>query len=151
MAQSLAQIYVHIIFSTKNLEPYLANTSIRKEMHSYIAKTLHELNCIPTIVGGVQDHIHILCNLTRTESTSKMIGETKRNSSKWIKTKGNELMDFQWQNGYGVFSVSHSIVPKVRKYIQNQEEHHKSTSFREEYINFLKYHEVEYDERYVWD
>jgi hypothetical protein len=77
--------------------------------------------------------------------------ETKRNSSKWIKTKDDEYSDFSWQRGYGAFSVSHSQIRRVQKYINNQEQHHKKISFKEEYLEFLRKHEQEFDERYLWD
>ncbi len=151
MPQSLAKVWVQIVFSTKNRYPFLADNDIRKEMHSYLGGTCNNLDCPVIIVDGTADHIHILCKLSRTFSIAKMIGEIKRGSSKWIKTKGNMLTKFSWQNGYGIFSVGKSEVEKVKSYIINQEEHHRKKSFQDEYRLFLKKYEIEYDERYVWD
>ena len=151
MPQSLAQIYIHAIFSTKNRQSFLSDEQIRREMHTYLASILKAYGSKPIIVGGTADHVHILCTLSRIVTISKIIGETKRGSSKWVKTKDDTLSAFQWQNGYGVFSVSHSNVPRVRNYISNQEEHHKKRNFQDEFRNFLNKHVVEFDERYVWD
>jgi len=102
-------------------------------------------------VGGTDDHVHILCNLSRTETLAKVIGETKRTSSKWIKTKGKGFGNFQWQNGYGAFSVSRSRLEEARRYIVNQDQHHKKMTFQEEFRALLKKQGIEFDERYVWD
>jgi putative transposase len=151
MPQSLAQVYLHIIFSTKHRYPFLSDNQIRKEAHAYIASVLHNYGSYVNIVGGVADHIHILCTLPKEITYPKLIGETKRNSSKWIKTKAGPLTSFYWQNGYGTFSVSHSKVPQAHQYIVNQEEHHRKTTFQEEFRVFMKKHGIEFDERYVWD
>ncbi len=151
MAQSLAQIYLHIIYSTKQREPFLGDVPLRQEMHAYIAGTIKAYGSHPLIVGGTADHVHILCTLPKTETYAKIIGESKRNSSKWIKTKNPKLSDFHWQNGYGAFSVSHLLIEKVRTYIQNQEKHHRVKTFQEELREFLIKHHIEFDERYVWD
>ena len=151
MPQSLAQIYLHIIFSTKAREPFVADDGIRKEMHAYLASIMKEYDSPALIVGGTADHVHILSMLSRTQTIATIVGEAKRNSSKWIKTKGGDLGKFQWQNGYGAFSVSASKVGEVRNYIANQMKHHQKFSFQEEYRIFLRKHGVEFDERYVWD
>lgn len=151
MPQSLAKVLVHIVFSTKHRYPFLADRNIRNEMHAYLGGTCKQLDCPVLIVGGVADHIHILCSLSRNYSIAKVVGEMKRSSSKWIKTKGAALGKFSWQNGYGAFSVSQSQVNSVRKYIASQEQHHKKRTFQDEYRDFLKKYEIEYDERYVWD
>ena len=151
MSQSLARIYTHIIYSTKHRYPFLADNSIRTEMHAYLGGTCKELNCPPIIVGGVAEHIHILCVLSKNLAVADLIGEIKRSSSKWVKTKGKLLQKFAWQSGYGVFSVSQSEVEVVRRYIARQEEHHRKKLFQDEFREFLKKYQVEYDERYVWD
>ncbi len=151
MPQSLAKVIIHIIYSTKNRYPFLANTDIRNEMHAYLGGACNNLKCPVITVGGVADHIHILCKLSRNISPAKLVGEIKRESSKWIKTKSRILSKFAWQNGYGVFSVGKSEVDKVRTYILNQEEHHKKKSFQDEYRAFLKAYEIEFDEQYIWD
>ena len=151
MPQSLAKIYVHIVFSTTNRFPFLRSPDLRKEMHAYLGGTLNELDCPTLTDGGPADHVHILCLLSRNIPVSEVIGKVKRSSSKWVKTKGASLRKFSWQNGYGVFSVSQSQVERVRHYIRKQEEHHRKKSFQDEFREFLKSYQVDFDERYVWD
>ncbi|MGB7622382.1 MAG: transposase [Terriglobia bacterium] len=102
-------------------------------------------------VGGPADHIHALCSLSKTLSVAELIEDVKKTASKWIKTKGGLYMKFHWQSGYGAFSLSPSQVPAVRRYIQNQEQHHRRITFQKEFRRILKKHGVAYDERYVWD
>ena len=151
MPQSLANVFVHIVFSTKHRYPFLADKYNRSEMHAYLGGTCNELECPVLTVGGVADHVYILCRFTRKLSISKVVGDVKRSSSKWIKTKGTLLTKFAWQNGYGVFSVGQSEVERVRRYIEGQEDHHRKKAFQDEYRSFLEEYGVEYDERYVWD
>jgi REP-associated tyrosine transposase len=151
MSQSLAKIYTHIVLSTKHRYPFLADESVRTEMHAYLAGSCNNLKCPAIIVGGVADHVHILCVLSRNFSVADLVGEIKRSSSKWVKTKGILLCKFAWQNGYGAFSVSQSQVESVRTYIAAQEEHHRKKSFQNEFRSFLEKYRVEFDERYVWD
>ncbi len=151
MAQSLAQVYVHIVFSTKHRQNILADATIRREMHAYLASILKAHETPALLVGGVGDHVHILCRLSRTVTLAKIVGEAKRGSSKWIKTKGPEYAGFQWQNGYGAFSVSYSQVAVVREYIAHQEQHHQKMTFQDEVRALLVKHQIEFDERYVWD
>ena len=150
MPQSLVKNYVHIVFSTKNRQPFI-DQSIKEELHAYLGGTCKELGCPVLAVGGVEDHVHILCMLSRNMALSELVGKVKANSSKWIKTKGEQYANFYWQNGYGAFSVNPTETEVVIKYIQNQEEHHKKRTFKEEYRLFWKKYKVEYDERYVWD
>ena len=151
MPQSLAKIILHSVFSTKDRRPFLRDKSLRDELHHYIGGILTRHDCQSLIVGGVEDHIHILSVLSRTLEPAEMIKEIKRGSSLWIKTKAPELQDFAWQNGYGIFSVGFSQIPSVRDYIAGQEEHHKKISFQEEFRELLRRYEIEFDERYVWD
>jgi REP element-mobilizing transposase RayT len=149
MPQSLAQIYLHIVFSTKNRSPFLADPELLEETHRYLGGTCNRLECPVLRVGGVADHVHILCRLGRTISVADLIRELKRDSSQWLKTKGQP--DFYWQNGYGAFSLSPEHVEPVREYIAHQEEHHREESFQDEFRRLLKEHGIEWDERYVWD
>jgi len=103
------------------------------------------------VVGGVADHVHVLFALSKNHSIAEIVYEVKRGSSKWIKTKGPELKKFQWQSGYGAFSVSQSHVEQVRGYIEGQERHHRRVTFEDEFREFLRRYEVEFDERYLWD
>jgi REP element-mobilizing transposase RayT len=151
MPQSLSQVLIHIVFSTKNRFPFLGDHAIRSDMHAYLGGACNRLECPCLTVGGVADHVHILCALSRNHSISEILADIKRESSKWVKTKGTDLAKFAWQNGYGVFSVSRSHVQDVSRYIREQEEHHRKKTFQEEYREFLEKHGVEYDERYLWD
>jgi putative transposase len=150
MPQSLAKVYVHLIFSTKNRERTLPD-EIRTDLHAYLGGTLHGLGCSPIEINTVPDHAHLLFVMTRTESLSNVVGQTKKSANDWLRTRGPQFRNFYWQNGYGAFSVSQSGVEDVRKYIRNQEEHHKRVSFQDEYRAFLKKYEIDFDERYVWD
>ena len=116
-----------------------------------MASILKDCDCSPIIIGGVEDHVHILCKLAKTRSISSAIENVKKKSSKWIKIKGVEYKGFYWQNGYGVFSIGKSQVNTLKEYIQNQEEHHRKKSFKEEFLEILNRYDVEYDERYLWD
>ncbi len=151
MPQSLARVLVHIVFSTKSRQALLIERRVRAEMHAYLGGTCNELECPVITVGGTADHVHILCSLSRNVSLAQFIGDLKRSSSKWVKTKGRLLSKFSWQNGYGVFSVGQSQVEFVKGYIASQDDHHRKRTFQEEYREFLHRYQVEYDERYVWD
>ncbi len=151
MSQSLAKILVHTVFSTKDRRPFLRNKSLRDELHRYLGGILMNHDCQPLIVGGVEDHVHILSTLSRTCEAAEMVKDIKRGSSLWLKTKGPSLHDFAWQNGYGIFSIGHSQIAAVKNYIAGQKEHHRKVSFQDEFRVFLKRYEIEFDERYVWD
>ncbi|AXJ01073.1 REP element-mobilizing transposase RayT [Cyclonatronum proteinivorum] len=150
MGQSLILFYAHIVFSTKNRAPMISD-DIREELHSYLGGICKENGCIPIKIGGTNDHVHILCRMSKQLSLSKLIQALKANSSKWVKTKGVSSQSFAWQSGYGAFSVNPQQVDVISKYILNQEEHHKKRSFKEEYLKILKKYNVEYDHRYIWD
>jgi len=150
MGQSLVKNYIHLIFSTKHREP-LIQPPIETELHSYLGGICNNLECIPIVIGGYTDHIHILCLLSKKIALVKLVEEVKSHSSKWIKTKGKEYDNFYWQDGYGAFSINPSEVDTVVAYISNQQEHHRNKTFQEEYRAFLKKYQVSYDERYVWD
>jgi REP element-mobilizing transposase RayT len=151
MPQSLAKIILHTVFSTKDRRPFLRDKILREELHRYLGGILTNLDCQPLIIGGVEDHVHILSTLSRTGTAAEMVKEVKRGSSLWLKTKSTELQDFAWQNGYGIFSIGYSQVEEVRKYIAGQEEHHRTISFQDEFRKFLERYAVGFDERYVWD
>jgi putative transposase len=151
MPQSLAQIYLHVVFSTKDRRPFLQDLAIRDEMHRYLGGVCNRLGCPNLQVGGAADHVHILCKLGRTISVADLVQELKRESSKWVKTKSNALADFHWQNGYGAFSLSPAHVEAVQQYIETQEEHHRTVTFQDEFRKLLAKYHLEWDERYVWD
>ncbi len=150
MAQSLSQIFLHIIFSTKDRAPFI-QLEIKKELFSYMAGILKEYNCKPYSINGSIDHVHISCNLSRTITVSKLLEEVKKGSSKWIKTKGRIYKNFSWQKGYGAFSFGRSQLEQVIKYIENQDQIHEKWTFKEEFIKFLEKYDVNYNEEYLWD
>ena len=151
MQQSLAKILVHAVFSTKERRPFLRDKPLREEMHRYLGGIITNLECQPIIVGGAEDHVHLLCALSRTCNAADLVKELKRGSSLWVKSKGQELRDFAWQNGYGIFSIGFSQIESVRDYVAGQEEHHRKVSFQDEFRLLLRRYEIEFDERYVWD
>lgn len=124
MRRSLVQNYVHIVFSTKHRTPWI-HVPIEQELHAYLAETCKEPGCPAIKVGGYTDHDHILCRLSSTTTLAQLLMKVKTNSSKWMKGKVPELAGFGWQNGYGVFSVSASLVDRVSAYIADQHEHHR--------------------------
>lgn len=148
MPQSLSAVYVHGVFSTKQRTPYLGDPNIRSDCHAYIAGISKNVDCIPIIVGGVADHVHVLASLGRTVSQADWMKEMKQSSSAWMKARNPQ---FSWQGGYGVFSVGREQVDLVRDYIANQAEHHRTKSFQEEFLELLADHELRWDERYLWD
>jgi REP element-mobilizing transposase RayT len=148
MPQSLAKVYVHIVFSTKHCQNFIQQ-EIRKELHSYLIGVLSKLGLYTHEIYANPDHIHILSTLARTITIAYLVSKIKTSSSKWIKLQG--ISDFDWQDGYGIFSVSDSKVDTVIKYILNQPEHHKKITFKDELRQFFKEYQIEYDERYVWD
>lgn len=148
MPQSLANILIHAIWSTKERHP-LVSDGVRAGLHGYMAGILKNLESPALIINSVADHVHILCQLSKNLAACKLVEEVKKSSSKWMKENG--IPDFAWQSGYGVFSVSQSNVEVVREYIRGQAEHHKTRAFKEEFREFCKRYDVAMDERYVWD
>lgn len=150
MSQSLVKNCIHIVFSTKYRQP-LIHEPVEQELYAYLGGICNDLGCHPIKIGGYTDHIHILCMLSKKIALMKLLEELKSHSSKWMKTMGEELKNFYWQNGYGAFSVNSAQVDVVINYITRQKAHHSKITFQDEYRNILNKYEVEYDERYVWD
>jgi REP element-mobilizing transposase RayT len=150
MPQSLAKNLIHLIYSTKNRTPCISQ-QIRPKLYAYKAGILQQWDSPALVIGGVADHVHILFCLSKNHALKKVIEEVKKGSSKWLKTQADEFRAFHWQAGYGAFSVSQSNVEQVKRYIEEQEGHHRRRSFQEEFREFLKRHGIDYDERYVWD
>ena len=150
MPQSLSNILVHLIFSTKNREP-LINDNIAAELHPYLAALFRVRESPALTINGTEDHIHALFALSRTQTVAGIVEEVKTQSSKWIKIKGPLFYNFHWQTGYGAFSIGRSSEQSLRKYIAEQKQHHRKKTFQDEYRTFLRKYGVEYDERYVWD
>ena len=132
MSQSLSSVYLHLVFSTKDREPWLQDPTFRAEFHAFLGGVSKQLDCPPVVVGGVADHVHILARFARGITQSDWVKELKRVSSRWIKERDGHMAGFAWQGGYGVFSVSVSALEAVEKYILNQEEHHRKRSFADE-------------------
>jgi REP element-mobilizing transposase RayT len=150
MPQSLSSILIHLIFSTKNREPFLT-PDIELELYPYLASIFKAMKSPALIINGTSDHLHTLFSLSRVVAIANLVEEVKSESSKWIKTKDRQFRNFHWQSGYGAFSIGQSQVKTVKRYIRRQKEHHRRVTFQDEYRKFLKVYEVEYDERYVWD
>ena len=149
MPQSLSKIYIHLIFHIKTTSPEIRDGEIER-VHSYIGQLVNTTGFYVIQVGGIGDHVHILFLLSKNVSISHVVEEVKRNSSRWIKSIAPHYEKFEWQGGYAAFSVSRSVVDKTLQYINNQREHHAKRSFRDEYIDFLKLYDIDYDEKYVF-
>jgi putative transposase len=150
MPQSLSAVYIHLVFSTKERRPFLQDESIRGSLHPYLGKISKQLRCAPIITGGVEDHVHLLARLGRTITQAEWVKELKRVSNLWLKEK-HSILDFEWQGGYADFSVSTSNLEMVKRYIANQQYHHRKMNFQDELRVLLRRHEVEWDERYIWE
>ena len=150
MPQSLSQVIVHIVFGTKERHPWL-DRDIQPRMHAYLAAVCRDCNCEAYRVGGTLDHVHIAARLARTVCQAELMEKIKKTSSAWIKQQADRYGAFFWQSGYGAFSIGWSQLEDLVRYIERQEEHHRTRSFQEEYRNLLNKYHVEFDERYVWD
>jgi REP element-mobilizing transposase RayT len=150
MPQSFASLHYHIVFSTKNREHFL-DCALQPRLYEYVGGTLRQHNGVLLAAGGMPDHIHLLVGLHREMSVADAVKLVKANSSKWIHESFPDRAAFAWQTGYGAFTVSYSNMEQVKRYIGGQEEHHRTRTFKEEFIAFLRRHNIEYDERYLWD
>jgi putative transposase len=150
MPQSISKVILHVIFSTKNREARL-DFNVRPRVHAYLATVCRDLGADFVRVGGVADHVHIVTSLPRTTFQAELIENIKKVSSKWIKTLDARYRGFFWQRGYGAFSVSPSQLEGVVRYIEMQQEHHRTRTFQEEYRELLRRHGVDFDERHIWD
>lgn len=142
MSQSLAKVLIHLTYSTSARTPWL-KLEDRPALFAYKAGILKQWDSPALVIGGVADHVHVLFSLSRNHSLAKIVEEIKKGSSKWLKGRGPSYSDFEWQKGYGAFSVSVSNVEQVNKYIENQEEHHRVRSFKEELLALLQRHGME--------
>ena len=150
MPQSLAFLLVHVIFSTKDREPFL-DAAVRPELYAYLGAVGRNTGCECFRIGGIADHIHLAVRLSRTVTAAELVEQLKSSSSKWLKTQSPALAKFAWQRGYGAFSVGPADLDKLTRYIDTQETHHRRQSFQEEFRAFLKKYGMECDERYLWD
>src|SRR5450759_1391252 len=151
MPQSLSAVYIHLVFSTKERRPFLRDETVRELLYSQIGGISKKLGCAPIITGGVEDHVHLLARFGRTLTQAEWVKELKRVSNLWLKERGRDYADFEWQGGYADFSVSQSNLEPVKQYIAGQEEHHRKIGFQDELRALLRKHEIEWDEKYVWD
>jgi putative transposase len=150
MGQSLSQVYIHLTFGTKNRYPFIKQET-EERLHAYLAGTLKNYESPSLAINSVPDHVHILFRLSKNYTLAKVVEEIKKQSSKWLKEIGAEYQKFSWQQGYGAFSVSSSKIDVVKKYINNQKEHHRLKTYLEEVETFFReYGATEYDPEYFW-
>ncbi len=148
MPATYCSLHYHATFSTKNREPFIGK-DWRANLHAYIGGIIKTLGGTPLAIGGIEDHVHVLMGLRATHRLDYVLRDVKSGSSNWVHATVGKL-NFNWQPGYFGVTVSPSHVEKVKRYILNQEEHHRHKSFEEEYIEMLKLAGIDYDERYVW-
>lgn len=151
MPQSLARVWLHLVFSTKERRAYLQQEWFREEMFRMLSHHVEQAGCIPVRAGGWIDHVHLVCGLSRTVTIAQLVESVKTETSRWAKKSPHSISTFSWQSGYGAFSVSQSNLQKVVEYVENQVEHHRVKSFQDEFRDLCVKHEIEIDERYVWD
>ena len=149
MANTYTSLHYHIVFSTKNREPWLV-PDVEQRVWAFIGGIARAHKMTARQVGGVEDHIHVLVTAPPTIAPSQTAQYLKGDSSKWIHEEFPALKSFGWQDGYGAFTVSKSNIPEVISYIQSQRAHHRKKTFQEEYLEFLRANEIEFDERYLW-
>ncbi len=150
MANTFTNLLVHIVFSTKHRIPFLQE-ELCERVYDYLGGIIREKKGISLEIGGMPDHVHILARLKSDCSVAELLRPLKSSSSKWFHDTFPQSAEFAWQVGYAAFSVSESQVSAVRRYIRNQAQHHARLSFKDELIALLKKHQIEYDERYLFD
>jgi len=148
MSHTHTNLLTHVIFSTKDREP-LITAALHDDLLAYLGGILREMGGALRVANARPDHVHLLCSLPPTVATSDALRVLKTNSSRWLH-RSQGFPGFDWQTGYGAFSVSHSLVPTVVRYIREQEKHHRRVTFQEEFLAFLKKNGIAYDERYIW-
>lgn len=149
MAQTLTRILVHLVFSTKERRNFIV-PAVEAELHAYMGGICNNLDSPSLAIGGIENHVHLLVSQSKNLALSELLKDLKKDSSKWIKTKGKQFADFQWQDGYGGFSIGESQVDDVKVYIRTQKERHKSFSLEEELEALAKRYGVAYDPKYLW-
>jgi REP element-mobilizing transposase RayT len=148
MSSTHLSLHFHVVFGTKHQRPLIA-AAWRPRLHAYLGGAATTLEIIPEAIGGVADHVHLLLGMRATHRLADVMRDVKRASSAWVHETIGEK-DFEWQDGYGAFTVSVSLLETVGNYIMHQEEHHRKKTFQEEYVELLQRSGVEYDERYLW-
>ena len=150
MSHTYTKLLTHIVFCTKNRFPFIG-AELQPRLFPYMGGIIRELEGKPILINGIADHVHMLVALPPRLAVSDVLRTVKANSSRWVHEQFPSLRKFAWQTGFGAFSVSYGHLERVRNYIANQEEHHRRKPYQEEFLNFLKQYEIEYDERYIWD
>lgn len=150
LANTFTSLHYHIIFSTKRREPWIRR-DFEERLWAYLGGIARQNGLKPILIGGVDDHIHMVLGMPPTITVSEALKRVKGGSSAWIKEQFPGCGGFGWQDGYGAFTVSKSQMSEVEDYIRSQREHHRGKTFQEEYRAFLDRHEINYDERYLWD
>jgi len=149
MANTYTQIHIQTVFAVQNRQS-LIRDEWKNDLYKYMTAIIQNNDHKLLQINGIPDHVHILFGLRPVQSLSDLMKHVKQDSSKWINQNKLVKRKFSWQEGYGAFSYSKSQLPRVIKYIQNQQEHHKTKTFREEYLALLEAHGVDYDERYIF-
>lgn len=149
MANTYTQLYFHIVFAVKGRQNHIS-TKWKDELYKYITGIISKKNQKLLIINGMSDHIHILISTRPDSNLSDLVRDIKANSSKWINEKKITSGKFEWQTGFGAFTLGQSQLPKIVNYIKNQEEHHKIQSFKEEYISFLQAYEIDFKQQYIF-
>ena len=150
MANTYSSINIHYVFSTRNRAPIIVG-NLKERLWAFMGGIAREHRMKARCIGGVADHVHLLISMPTTLSIAKAIQLIKGGSTSWVHEAFPQAVQFAWQEGYGAFSVSISQIANTIAYIENQEEHHRTKTFQEEYLAFLNKHEIDYDEKYLWD
>ena len=150
MSHTYTRLLTHIVFSTKNRFPFM-DAGLRSRLFPYMGGIIRKLDGKPILINGTTDHVHILASFPPRLALSDALRTVKANSSRWIHEQFPSHRKFAWQTGFGAFSVSYGHTERVRNYIANQERHHHRATFQDEFLNFLKEQEIEYDKKYIWD
>lgn len=148
MAHSYRNHFFHLIWSTKNRKQWISS-EIQTRLYSYVGGIIVNYEAKPIEIGGMQDHLHLLVQLNSCDKFSSFVRDIKTGSSLWIHKNFPALKDFAWQNGYGSFSVSYSVLEDVQQYIRNQEQHHTKMSFEDEFVKFLNLQKIKCESRFV--
>ena len=149
MSHTYTNLLYHVVFSTKDRRPFI-DAELKPRLHAYLGGIATDIDCVPLLIGGVADHVHLLLKIPAKLSVSEVMPLLKSNSSGWVHSQFAHLKQFAWQEGYGAFTESPSKKADVEKYIANQEEHHRRRSFQEEFLAILERHEVEFDPATIW-
>lgn len=150
MPQSLAKIYIHLVFSTKNRHSFLPRDPFG-DLHKYARGIFQDLKCHLLEMNNVVDHVHMIFDLHRTVDIAEVVMHVKKGTSRWLKEQSHQFDKFSWQDGYGAFSLGQSQLPAAIEYLCAQQERHRRVSFQDEFRSLLEAYEIDFDERYVWD